>query len=54
MINQALYYGKCHGATRGFLAADEQNAGAIHLYESIGFEASEEESQIDMRKCANR
>lgn len=54
LINQALYYGKCHGATRGFLAADEQNAGAIHLYESIGFEASEEESQIDMRKCGNR
>lgn len=50
LITQALWYGKCHGAVKAFLAADEQNYRAIHLYESIGFKASVEESQIDMIK----
>lgn len=50
LLLRALSYGKELGATRGFLAADEQNKGAIHLYKSIGFEPSKEESQIDMVK----
>ncbi|BBF41479.1 hypothetical protein lbkm_0158 [Lachnospiraceae bacterium KM106-2] len=48
LITQALSFGKSLGATRAYLAADEQNAGAIHLYESLGFVASEEESEINM------
>ena len=50
LILQALSHGKKHGATRAFLAADEMNENAIHLYTSIGFEPSKEESQIDMIK----
>lgn len=50
LIMKALSYGKKYGATRAFLAADECNDRGIHLYTSIGFEASEDESQIDMLK----
>ncbi|HEX3075578.1 MAG TPA: GNAT family N-acetyltransferase [Lachnospiraceae bacterium] len=48
LIMQALSYGKSCGATRAFLAADECNIHAIHLYSSIGFRPSKENSQIDM------
>ncbi|MEG0013224.1 MAG: GNAT family N-acetyltransferase [Cellulosilyticaceae bacterium] len=48
LILQALSYGKRHGATRAFLAADECNKHAIHLYESIGFVGDRDEVQIDM------
>lgn len=50
LITRALAYGKSLGAKRAFLAADECNTYAIHLYENIGFKASEEKSQIDMIK----
>lgn len=50
LIMQALVYGKNHGATRAFLMADECNEHAIHLYESLGFKANKDESQIDMVK----
>jgi GNAT superfamily N-acetyltransferase len=50
LITQALAYGKSFGAKRAFLAADECNAHAIHLYVSIGFKASNDKSQIDMIK----
>ena len=48
LIMQALSYGKAKGAKRAFLAADEMNDNAIHLYKSIGFEPSLEDGQIDM------
>lgn len=48
LILQALSYGKSHGATRAFLAADECNNNAIHLYESLGFVGNPNEAQIDM------
>lgn len=48
LILQAITYGKAKGATRAFLAADECNTGALHLYTSIGFVTGEDESQIDM------
>ena len=47
---KALSYVKEHNATRAFLAADENNDSAIHLYKSIGFLPSDDESQIDMLK----
>lgn len=50
LMMKALSYGKKYGATRAFLAADECNDVGIHLYTTIGFEASEDESQIDMIK----
>lgn len=50
LIMKALSYGKEHNATRAFLAADENNDSAIHLYKSIGFLPSDDESQIDMLK----
>jgi ribosomal protein S18 acetylase RimI-like enzyme len=50
LITQALYYGKRHSARKAFLAVDEDNVGAIHLYESLGFVASEEEGEINMMK----
>lgn len=45
-----FYKLKYRGATRAFLAADECNYEGIHLYTIIGFEASEDERQIDMIK----
>ena len=48
LITQALQYGKRHGAHKAFLAVDEANIGAIHLYESLGFVASNEEGEINM------
>lgn len=48
LIQQALSYGKAHGATRAFLAADECNEHAIRLYERLGFVGNKEEAQIDM------
>lgn len=48
LILQTLNYGKAHGAKRAFLAADECNENAIHLYESLGFVGNKEEGQIDM------
>lgn len=48
LILQALAYGKSFGAKRAFLATDECNTNAIHLYESIGFRAGSDKSQIDM------
>lgn len=48
LITQALHYGKRHGAQKAFLAVDEDNVGAIHLYESMGFVASAEEGEINM------
>lgn len=50
LIMQALSHGKKNGATRAFLAADERNENAIHLYKSIGFEPGQEDSQTDMIK----
>lgn len=50
LIKQALSHGKKHAATRAFLAADEMNENAIHLYKSIGFEPVQDDSQIDMIK----
>ena len=48
LIRQALSYGKKHGAARAFLATDECNENAIHLYRSLGFQPSGEDSQIDV------
>lgn len=50
LITQALSYGKHNGARRAFLAVDENNTNAIHLYQSFGFEPSYGMSQIDMIK----
>ncbi|QRN82935.1 GNAT family N-acetyltransferase [Chloroflexota bacterium] len=52
LLTQALQYGKHHGARKAFLAVDEENTSAIHLYESMGFVASEEEGEINMVKAA--
>lgn len=52
LMKQALVYGKEHGVKRAFLAADECNEHAIHLYESLGFVCKPEECQIDMIKEA--
>lgn len=48
LLNQAVSYGKCHGAKREFLMADECNEHAIRLYESVGFVANKDEAQNDM------
>lgn len=50
LVTQALQYGKRCGASRAFLAVNEENLGAIHLYESLGFVASEEHDEINMMK----
>ena len=50
LVSQALQYGKRCGASRAFLAVDEENSGAIHLYESLGFVASKEAGEINMLK----
>lgn len=48
LILQALLYGRERGAKRAFLAADENNHGAIHLYQSVGFVPDEDEAEINM------
>ena len=48
LIRQAMLYGRAHGATRAFLAVDEDNTGAIRLYEQLGFVASGDDSEINM------
>ena len=48
LLMQALQYGKQHGAERAFLAADENNYGAIHLYKSVGFIPSNEKGEINL------
>lgn len=48
LIGKALGYCKAHGAARAFLAADECNTNALHLYQSIGFCPASGEGQIDM------
>lgn len=48
LLSQALFYGKSHGAKRGFLMADECNEHAIKLYESVGFIANENNAENDM------
>ncbi|MEX1376901.1 MAG: GNAT family N-acetyltransferase [Eubacteriales bacterium] len=50
LISQALVYGKQRGAKKAFLAADEENINAIHLYTSLGFIASADDSEITMIK----
>ncbi len=48
LLLQALAYCKERGAVRAFLAADDCNTHAIHLYQSVGFEPEEGDGQIDM------
>jgi ribosomal protein S18 acetylase RimI-like enzyme len=50
LVSLALQYGKRCGASKAFLAVDEENTGAIHLYESLGFVASKDNSEINMIK----
>lgn len=50
LISQALFYGKKLGAARAFLAADECNVHAIHMYESLGFCAKKDEAEIVMAR----
>lgn len=48
LLTQALAYARERGAVRAFLAADECNVHAIHLYESVGFAPDDGDGQIDM------
>ncbi len=48
LVSAAISHGKQHGATRGFLAADDENTNAIHLYESLGFVPTAGEGEIAM------
>ena len=48
LVGQAFKYGLEKGATRSFLTADECNYGAIHLYKSMGYEADENDREINM------
>lgn len=48
LLGQAFAYGLEKGATRSFLAADECNHGAIHLYKSMGYQADENDREINM------
>jgi len=50
LVSQALQYGREKGAKKAFLAVDEDNTSAIGLYESLGFTASDENSEITMIK----
>lgn len=47
LMKHALYYGNQHGAKRSFLAADDLNVGAIHLYTSLGYRPHLDDEQID-------
>jgi len=48
LLRQAFTYGLERGAKRSFLAADECNKNAIHLYQSLGYIGHPEDRQIDM------
>jgi ribosomal protein S18 acetylase RimI-like enzyme len=54
LVKAALSHGKHHGATRAFLAADDENKNGIHLYESLGFVPKEDEEEIAMWRGRNR
>ncbi len=47
LLENAIAYGYHHGAKRSFLAADDLNRGAIHLYTSLGYQPHQEDEQID-------
>ena len=48
LMKHALCYGNQKGAMRSFLAADDLNHSAIHLYMSMGYTPNVDEEQIDM------
>jgi ribosomal protein S18 acetylase RimI-like enzyme len=48
LIRQAFSYALERGARRSFLAADECNENAIHLYQSLGYVGNPKDRQIDM------
>jgi len=48
LLRQAFAYGLEWGARRSFLAADEYNENAIHLYQSLGYVGNPKDRQIDM------
>ena len=48
LLKLALCYGNQQGARRSFLAADDLNHSAIHLYMSMGYTPNLDEEQIDM------
>ena len=52
LMDQGLCYGKENGAKRAFLSADDLNAGAIHLYEKMGFVGNENDYEVAMYKKA--
>ncbi|MBM7613801.1 GNAT family N-acetyltransferase [Alkaliphilus hydrothermalis] len=48
ILKHGLSWGIQQGAKRSFLAADEENRGAIRLYEKIGFKSNPDSGQINM------
>jgi len=48
LMRQAFAYGLERGVERCFLAADECNDNAVHLYQCLGFICNPKERQIDM------
>lgn len=50
LLRQGLGYGAMHGAKRSFLAADELNAGALKIYERLGFVRDGDEHETALYK----
>lgn len=48
LVLAALRWGREHGANLSFLSVDRENAGAIHLYESIGYRLDPGRGQVNM------
>jgi len=48
LVMAALSHGKRHGGSRAFLAADDENKNAVHLYETLGFDPQAGEGEIAM------
>ncbi|WP_438432640.1 GNAT family N-acetyltransferase [Gorillibacterium sp. sgz500922] len=50
LLDSARSWGREAGAVRSFLAADTENAGAVRLYERLGYRRSAGEGQINMER----
>ena len=48
LVRAAVAHGKRCGATRAFLAADDENKNGVHLYQSLGFVPKMDEEEIAM------
>lgn len=53
LLKSALCIGQKRGAHKSFLAVDIENSRAIEIYTSFGFQAKENEIEVQMMRCVS-